>query len=98
QGFGAWAIGLILTILLAALGAIAGSEYNLLGDLDLPRIPIDEGSLAGGAAVALVVMLIATALAAVSGGKVGERYHRKVDRAGFEPRPNDGEGRRREAV
>jgi MFS family permease len=82
QGLGAWLIGLLVAILLAALGAIAGSKYNLLGQLNLPRIPIDEGSLATGAAIALALVLVATLLAAVAGGKVGQRYHRKVDRAG----------------
>lgn len=83
QGLGVWLIGLVATILLGVLGAIAGSEYNLLGQLDLPRIPIDEGSLATGAVIALAIVLIATVLAAISGGKVGERYHRKVDRVGL---------------
>jgi hypothetical protein len=83
QGLGAWAIGLVVTVLLAVLGAIAGTEYNLLGQLDLPRIPIDEGSLTTGAVIALILVLIATALAAIVGGKVGERYHRKVDRVGL---------------
>jgi hypothetical protein len=83
QGLGVWLIGLVITLILAAVGAIAGSEYNLLGQLNLPRIPIDEGSLATGAAIALAVMLLATALAAIAGGKVGERYHHKVDRVGL---------------
>jgi len=83
---GVWLFGLIATVVLAVLGAIAGSEYNLFSQLNLPRIPIDEGSLAGGAAIALILMLVATAFAAIAGGKVGERYHRKVDRAGYEPR------------
>jgi hypothetical protein len=83
QGLGVWLIGLAATLILAAIGAIAGSEYNLLGQLNLPRIPIDEGSLATGAAIALAIVLVATALAAIAGGKVGERYHRKVDRAGL---------------
>ena len=83
QGLGVWLIGLVITLILAAVGAIAGSEYNLLGQLNLPRIPIDEGSLATGAAIALGVMLLATALAAIAGGKVGERYHHKVDRVGL---------------
>ena len=82
QGLGVWLIGLIVTIVLAVAGAVAGSKYNLLGQLNLPRIPIDEGSLATGAAIALVIMLVATLLAAVAGGKVGQRYHRKVDRVG----------------
>jgi MFS family permease len=86
QGLGVWLFGLLATVALAILGAIGGSEYNLFSQLNLPRIPIDEGSLATGGAIALVIVLIATALAAISGGKVGERYHRKVDRAGYEPR------------
>jgi len=85
QGLGVWLFGLIVTVALAVLGAIAGSEYNLFSQLNLPRIPIDEGSLTTGAVIALVVVLVATLLAAISGGKVGERYHRKVDRAGYEP-------------
>jgi hypothetical protein len=84
QGLGVWLMGLVVTVILAALGAIAGSEYNVFSQLNLPRIPIDEGSLATGAAIALVAILVATALAAVAGGRVGERYHRKVDRAGYE--------------
>jgi len=83
QGLGVWLIGLVVTIVLAIAGAVAGSQYNLLGQLNLPRIPIDEGSLATGAAIALAIVLVATVLAAIAGGKVGERYHRKVDRAGL---------------
>jgi len=82
QGLGVWLIGLVVTLILGALGAIAGSKYNLLGQLNLPRIPIDEGSLATGAVIALAIVLVATVLAAIAGGKVGERYHRKVDRVG----------------
>jgi hypothetical protein len=85
QGLGVWLFGLLATVALAVLGAIGGSEWNLFSQLNLPRIPIDEGSLATGGAIALVLVLVATLLAAISGGKVGERYHRKVDRAGYEP-------------
>lgn len=83
QGFGVWVFGLLATIALAALGAVAGSKYNLLGQLNLPRIPIDEGSLATGGAVALAAILVGTLVAALLGGKTGERYHRKVDRLGY---------------
>ena len=31
--------------------------------------------------IALAAILIGSLLAAIAGGKVGERYHRKVDRA-----------------
>jgi hypothetical protein len=92
QGLGVWLFGLLVTVALAVLGAIAGSEWNLFSQVNLPRIPIDEGSLATGGAIALALILLATLFAAISGGKVGERYHRKVDRAGYEEGP---EGRRR---
>jgi hypothetical protein len=83
QGLGVWVWGLAVTIVLAVLGAIAGSEYNLFSQLNLPRIPIDEGTLATGAAITLVLILVATLVAAIAGGRVGERYHRRVDRAGY---------------
>ena len=83
QGLGTWAIGLIVTIVLAVAGAIFGSEYNVLEQLNLPRIPIDEGTLTTGAVIALAAVVILTLLAAMGGGKAGERYHRKIDRLGY---------------
>jgi hypothetical protein len=83
QGLGTWLMGLVVTILLAVAGAVLGSEYNILQRLDLPRIPIDEGSLSTGGLIALGAVLLATLVAAILGGKLGERYHRKVDRAGL---------------
>jgi amino acid transporter len=84
QGFGTWVIGLIVTVILAVAGVIFGSEYNVLEELNLPRIPIDEGSLTTGALIALAAVVIATVLAAMGGGKAGERYHRRIDRVGFD--------------
>jgi hypothetical protein len=81
QGLGVWVFGLIVTLALAGLAAIAGSEYNVFERLDLPRIPIDEGDLATGGIIALAAVVLGTLLASVLGGKLGERYHRRVDRA-----------------
>jgi hypothetical protein len=83
QGLGVWLLGLLATILIGVAGALFGSEYNVLDKLDLPRIPIDEGDLTTGGIVALALVLLGTLLAAMAGGKLGERYHRKVDRVGF---------------
>ena len=83
QGLGVWAIALAVTIVLAVAGAIFGAEYNVLERLDLPRIPVEEGTITTGAAVALAIALVGTLIAAMAGGKAGERYHRKVDRAGY---------------
>jgi hypothetical protein len=83
QGFGAWALGLVVTIVLAVAGAVLGDQYNVLERLNLPALPVGDTELASGGAITLVLVLLGTLLAAVIGGKAGERYHSKVDRAGF---------------
>src|SRR4051794_4276793 len=81
QGFGVWLLGLLVTLAIGAAGAIFGAKYNVLSTLPLPRIPVDEGSLTTGGAIALAAFVIGTLLAAIFGGKVGRRYHARVDRA-----------------
>ena len=85
QGFGVWAWSLGIAILLALLGAIAGSEWNLFAGLDLPRIPVDEGDVTTAGVIVLAIVLIGTLLAAMAGGKAGESYHRRVDELGHAP-------------
>jgi hypothetical protein len=81
QGGGAWLMGLIITIALGVLAAVAGDKYNVLSQLNLPRIPIGSETLTTGGIIATVVVLVGSLLAAIAGGKVGERYHRRIDRA-----------------
>jgi hypothetical protein len=83
QGLGTWLLGLVVTIVLAIVGAVLGSEYNVLERLELPAVPVGDSELATGGALALAIVLIGTLVAAVAGGKAGERYHRRVDRVGF---------------
>jgi hypothetical protein len=80
QGVGVWVLGLLVTILLAIAGAVLGSEYNLFQQINLPRIPVDEGALTTGGVITLIAIIVGTLLAAFAGGKAGNRYHRKVDR------------------
>src|SRR4051812_448665 len=81
QGFGVWLFGLVVTLLVAAAGAILGDQYNVFEQLNLPRIPVSTSDLTTGGVIALAAILLGSLLAAVLGGKIGERYHRKVDRA-----------------
>jgi hypothetical protein len=84
QGLAVWIIGLVVVLVLAAAGAVLGTQYNVLKQLNLPRIPIDEGTATTAGIVTLVAILVVTLVGAVLGGKIGDRYHRKIDRAGFE--------------
>jgi hypothetical protein len=83
QGIGAWAIGLIVTIAIAVLAIVLGSEYNVIERANLPRLPIGDETLTTGGAIATVVLLAGTLMFSILGGIAGARYHRKVDRAGF---------------
>jgi hypothetical protein len=83
QGLATWAIGLIVTVAIALVAVIFGDEYNVLEQLNLPSIPVGDETLATGGIIALAAIVVGTVLAAMAGGKVGERYHRRIDRAGF---------------
>lgn len=81
QGFVVWLIGLVITIIAIGLGAFFGAQYNLMDRVSLPRIPVTLDQLGWGAVITGVVVILLTLLAAVFGGKVGHRYHDRVDRA-----------------
>ena len=85
QGIGVWLWGLIAAVVVALLAVIGGSKYNLLDALNLPRIPVDSGSLTTAGLIALIASLVVTLLAGIAGGKTGERFHRKVDRFAVRP-------------
>jgi hypothetical protein len=83
QGLAVWLIGLIVAVVLAAAGWILGAKYNVLQQLNLPRIPVDEGTATTAGIVTLVALLVVTLLGAILGGKLGDRFHRRVDRVGY---------------
>jgi hypothetical protein len=83
QGLGTWVIGLIVTVAVALAAVILGDEYNLLEQLNLPSLPVGDQTFATGGIIALAAIALGSLLAAMFGGKVGERYHKRVDRAGF---------------
>jgi amino acid transporter len=81
QGVGVWVIGLVVTVVAIALGAIFGSKYNVLERVDLPRIPISNDQLSWGGVIAGIAVILVTLLFAILGGILGHRYHNRVDRA-----------------
>jgi sporulation protein YlmC with PRC-barrel domain len=82
QGLGTWLLGLLITILAGVAGLVFGSQYNILASLNLPRVPVDEGSITTGAFIALGAVIVGTLVVAIVGGKTGERFHKKIDQVG----------------
>ena len=83
QGLAVWLIGLVVVLVVSGAVAVLGSEYNVLARLQLPRIPIEEGTATTAGLATLGAIALTTLLGALLGGGLGTRYHRRVDRAGF---------------
>jgi hypothetical protein len=83
QGVAVWVWGVVVGLVVAALGAIAGSRFDLLATLNgFPRLSVNTGDL-GHAALTAVLAIVAALVGAVFGGLAGMRFHRRVDRAGL---------------
>ena len=83
QGLGVWITGLVVTLLMIALGYFFGQEYDVLSRVNLPRLPLSSEALSTGGLIAALTILVGTLIAAMAGGSVGTHYHRRVDRAGW---------------
>jgi hypothetical protein len=80
QGIGVWLWTILAAVIVAGAAAIGGSEYDIYERLNLPRIAVGDSTLTAGGAIAGAAAIVVTLLFAVIGGKVGERYHRRIDR------------------
>ncbi len=83
QGLGVWLWLIIITVLVAVAGLVLGSQYNVFDQLNLPALPVESGTATTAGLIALGAVLVVTLLGALLGGKLGSRYHRRVDQAGF---------------
>jgi heme/copper-type cytochrome/quinol oxidase subunit 1 len=79
QGFGVWLIGVLVTLVVAAIAALAGSQYDVLDRVDLPTVPLADETLTAGGLIAIGAAVLVTLIASVIGGKAGQRYHRRID-------------------
>lgn len=80
QGVGVFLVGLLIMVVAAVVGAVFGSQYNVLDRIDVPDVPIPTDDLSIGGAITIVAALAVMLVFAVLGGKAGQRFHRKVDR------------------
>jgi hypothetical protein len=84
QGRAVWRLGLLVTILAAAM--LAGARYGTQSEVfdqavHLPAVPIPTITLIAGLVVTFIAVFLGTRMSAVSGGKVGQRYQARIDSA-----------------
>ena len=86
QGLAVWLWGVVMALVIAAVAAIAGAQYDVFAQLELPRLPVNEGQVTATGAIVIGAAILAALLGALLGGLAGMRFHRNVDKAGLEPR------------
>ncbi|TFC94102.1 MULTISPECIES: hypothetical protein [Cryobacterium] len=84
QGVAVWVWALIIAFVTAIIGAIAGSQINMLENVNsLPSIPLTGGDLTAGSIITALVVVLVSLAGAIVGGLAGMRFHRRVDREGL---------------
>ena len=89
QGLAVWLWGLLMALIIAAVAAIAGAQYDVFAQLNLPRLPVNEGQVTAVGAIAIGAAILAALIGAVLGGLAGMRFHRKVDQVPGPESAND---------
>lgn len=85
QGLAVWLWAVVIAVLLALVGLVAGSQFDLLGQFSgLAGVPVDPGSLTTGGIITVIVAALLALVAAVLGGLTGMRFHRRIDRYGLD--------------
>lgn len=84
QGLGVWIVAIVAMIVAAVAGALFGSSFDIMREVDLPNIGVSTDQLGWGALIAGVVLLAVMLVGALLGAATGRRYHTKIDRAASE--------------
>lgn len=85
QGLAVWVWALVIAIVVALVSVALGSQYDILGQANaFPRFPVSDGVLTIAGIITAAAVAVASLGGAVLGGVMGDRYHRRVDRAGHE--------------
>lgn len=83
QGVAVWVWAVVIAIIAAVIGLVAGQNFALPPGT-IPTLPLSEGQATTAAIISAVLVAIVALVGAVLGGLAGMRFHRRVDRAGFE--------------
>jgi hypothetical protein len=80
QGLAVWIWTMLIGAALAIAAIIGGSDYDVFARLNLPNVAVGDETLTTGGAITLAAACVVTLVFAMLGGKIGDRFHRRVDR------------------
>lgn len=83
QGVAVWVWAVVIAIIAAVVGLVAGQNFALPAG-SMPTLPLPEDQATLAAVISGVVVAVVALIGAVLGGLAGMRFHRRVDRAGFD--------------
>ncbi|MBA3410044.1 MAG: hypothetical protein H0U15_04210 [Geodermatophilaceae bacterium] len=89
QGFAVWLWAVVIAIILTIAGLIVGQQTDITSQVNLPSLPVSSDELTAGGLIGLAAVLVVTLIGAILGGLTGMRFHRRVDRAGFDTSKDD---------
>lgn len=85
QGLGVWLWALIAAAVVTVLALVLGDRFNMLSSLNaVIPIPVTRDALTTGAIITAAAVVAVALVGALLGGLAGMRFHRRVDRAGFD--------------
>ena len=74
QGLAVWLWGIVMAVIIAGIAWIAGSQYDVVARLDLPRIPVNEGDVTAVGLIAIGAALLTGLIGALLGDLAGMRF------------------------
>jgi hypothetical protein len=80
QGVAVWLWTVVVGAALAIAAAIGGNDYDVFSRLNVPNVAVGDQTLTTGGAITLGAACLVTLVFAILGGKLGDRFHRRVDR------------------
>ncbi|MFC6238004.1 hypothetical protein [Longivirga aurantiaca] len=88
QGLAVWLWSIVIAVIVGVVALVAGSQYDVLGNLNVfPRLPFGDSELSTAGVIALLATVVVSLLGAILGGLAGMGFHRKVDAVAFDPEP-----------
>lgn len=84
QGLAVWLWAIVISVVTAAVGVVAGSQYNVFDQLDSsPGWLFGDGVPTTSGLIAIAAVIVTTLVGALLGGLAGMRFHRNVDKTGL---------------